>query len=131
MFRRNRKSGFTLLELLIVVIIIGILAALALPRFAKMTKRARTSEAAQAINALGTAEILYYNENSDAFAATMPQLMVDINTTNFTYALTPSATTGGTCKIVATGNVSSVSGVTVTGTVSNDGSRTPLVYTGL
>lgn len=131
MFKKNRKSGFTLLELLIVVIIIGILAALALPRFTKMTKRAKTSEAAQAINALGTAEILYYNEHNDKFSGVMADLMVDINTTNFTYALTPNVA-GDACKIEAKGTDASVgTGITVTGTVKNDGSRTALVYVGL
>lgn len=40
---KNRHSGFTLIELVIVIVILGILAAAALPRFSDLAGDARTS----------------------------------------------------------------------------------------
>lgn len=41
----KQKSGFTLIELMIVVVIIGILAAMAIPRFMSASVRSKQSEA--------------------------------------------------------------------------------------
>ncbi len=38
---KNRQTGFTLIELVIVIIILGVLAAFALPRFANLGQQAR------------------------------------------------------------------------------------------
>jgi prepilin-type N-terminal cleavage/methylation domain-containing protein len=42
---KNNKSGFTLLEIIIVIIIVGVLASLALPRFFQTVEFARSTEA--------------------------------------------------------------------------------------
>lgn len=129
MLKRNRRSGFTLLELLIVVIIVSILAAVALPRFGKMTKRARASEAATAIGAILTAETLYYQEKS-TFTSALADLLVDVDTTNFTYGLANSG--GATATATATGAAGRpTAGIVVTGTISDTGFRTDLTTTGI
>lgn len=46
----KNKSGFTLLEIIIVIIIVGVLASLALPRFFSTVEYSRSTEA---LNALG------------------------------------------------------------------------------
>ncbi len=121
MLKSNRKAGFTLLELLIVVIIVSILAAVALPRFSKMTKKARSSEATTAVGSILTAESLYYQEQ-DKFGNTA-DLLIDLNTVNFTYTITPTASTNA--QAVATGVTGTpAAGIIVTGTINNLGTRT-------
>src|SRR3989338_4177670 len=46
----NNKSGFTLLEIIIVIIIVGVLASLALPKFFSTVEYSRSTEA---LNTLG------------------------------------------------------------------------------
>ncbi|MDX2018672.1 MAG: prepilin-type N-terminal cleavage/methylation domain-containing protein [Deltaproteobacteria bacterium] len=57
---RNKNSGFTLVELMIVVAIIGILAAVAIPAFSKYIKKSRTAEATQTLNKLWQGSVAYY-----------------------------------------------------------------------
>lgn len=45
--KRNKNSGFTLVELMVVIGIIGIVAVLAVPNFARMQRQARVRSACQ------------------------------------------------------------------------------------
>ena len=62
--RLNERSGFTLLELLMVVIIIGILASLALPAFFRATEKARSAEAQIILGQIRGAVQRYCVENN-------------------------------------------------------------------
>lgn len=74
---RKRRSGFTLLELLVVVIIIGILATVAVPQFIGFVDRSRESEAVNVITTLLTAELLY-NQEQGSFTTDNTKLAVSI-----------------------------------------------------
>lgn len=51
---KKNKSGFTLLEIIIVIIIVGILASIALPKFFKTVEFSRAQEA---LTSLGTVRL--------------------------------------------------------------------------
>jgi prepilin-type N-terminal cleavage/methylation domain-containing protein len=61
---RDRQSGFTLLEIMVVVALIGILAAIALPSFTRDTRKAKgDSEVAAFFGELKVREEQYHLEN--------------------------------------------------------------------
>ncbi len=62
---RGKKSGFTLIEVILVVVIIGILAGIAIPRIGGKTEKAKIGQASSNINALSLAISEYEMMNGE------------------------------------------------------------------
>jgi len=60
---RDLRSGFTLVELMIVVAIIGVLAAIAIPAFSKYIRKSRTSEALAHLSKEWAGSLVYYESD--------------------------------------------------------------------
>lgn len=61
--KSNRRSGFTLVELVVVVLIMGIIAAVALPKMATSTGTAKTNSAKSSLSVVRDAIELYKADN--------------------------------------------------------------------
>jgi type IV pilus assembly protein PilA len=61
MQRVRSKSGFTLIELMIVVAIVGILAVIAIPAYLDYTKKTRMTEVLTAMDAIAQGAAEYYS----------------------------------------------------------------------
>jgi len=75
MHARNRKSGFTLVEILIVVIILGILAAIVIPQFTNASQDARESSLLSQLQTLRSQIELYKLQHMDK----LPDLVTNWN----------------------------------------------------
>lgn len=102
----KNKSGFTLLEIIIVIIIVGVLASLALPRFFSTVEYSRSTEALTSFTALRQSMERCYLQRSGSYANCNNINNLDVenpaNSPNahFSYSLTD---TGGSGSPSATG----------------------------
>lgn len=78
---KNKKKGFTLIELIIVIAIIAILAAVAIPKFGEVRKNAALkSDVANAKTIANAVTTLIAEENLTTTATEATPLVVDNNT---------------------------------------------------
>ena len=64
---RSGRSGFTLIELMLVVAIIGLLAAIAIPKFANLVVKAKEASVKGKLGSLRSALTIYYSDNEGNF----------------------------------------------------------------
>jgi general secretion pathway protein G len=66
----TKKSGFTLVEILIVVIILGILAAIVIPQFTNASTEARNNSMRSTVQSIRSQIELYKVQHSDLYPTT-------------------------------------------------------------
>ena len=92
---KNKKSGFTLFEVMIAFIILGILSAMALPRFTGTLERTRAAEGVQILTAYIKAQKIYRAEHG-AYLTHFggPDAFLDITAPNSSYFTAHRIATG-------------------------------------
>lgn len=80
--QRQRHSGFTLIEVMIVVAILGVIAAIALPSYRDSVMKSRRSDAKSALMQASQAMEKYYTERQTYLGATLGTASTDVYSTN-------------------------------------------------
>jgi type IV pilus assembly protein PilE len=130
------RTGFTMIELMVVVIIVGVLAAIAVPVYSDYIRKSRISEATGRMGDLLTAAKAYAQENADATAgadwpasgATAGYIGDVTAGPNFTY--TVAGVDDGALTITANGS-GTMAGISVTMTCADLNSNGVVTVSGL
>ena len=73
---KSKKSGFTLIELMIVVAIIGILAAIAIPKFAELIRKSGEGASKGNLGSIRSALSIYYGDMEGQYPAQIAAMTI-------------------------------------------------------
>jgi len=86
MVKRGNKSGFTLIELVMVIVILGILSAIAIPKFADLATQAKIAAGKGGLGAMRSAVAIDYAKSATSGTVAFPSA---ITTALFADSLIP------------------------------------------
>ena len=110
----SKKTGFTLIEILVTVVILAGLAAVSIPGFTKTISKGSAKQAIAYLRTIRTAEKMYYAKwgvyvPSAGFAAIKTNIGADVRAKDYTFAVTtPTATTFTATATKSAGNTLSL-----------------------
>ena len=101
-----RRSGFTIVELLIVIVVIAILAAITIVAFNGIQERARVSAVSSALNQANKKIAVYQVDNPGQFPTDLASIGITNSDVSYQYTVDNSASPALYCITATTGTTS-------------------------